>query len=341
LSSVAADPTVSVVITTYNRRDQIAGVLAPLLSDPDAQEVVVVVDGCHDGSFELLTALARDHSKLRPLMPERNLGQPKARLFGVERSHGDVVLSLDDDVTAAPGLVGGHRRHHARRPHAVVLGYMPTETPSRRQPGQFTTFEYARAYEDHCALYERDPAYVLTHLWGGNFSVRRADFLAAVAGYDFPLRYHEDRDLGLRFRRLGLEPVFDRTLRATHRHDRSFDAYLRDSRSAGTGARMLPVLHPDVLDPYSPDDALEHYSLPARILVSRSDVPWKRAASLAALRGMVGVAGRLHAFTLESKIAAVAKHIAERQGAREADITSGSRRSGGSCTSAAGAARGR
>jgi hypothetical protein len=226
---------------------------------------------------------------------------------------------------AAPGLVGGHRRHHAARPHAVVLGYMPTETPSRRRPGQFTTFEYAAAYEDHCRIYERDPDYVLTHLWGGNFSVRRADFLAAVAGYDFPLRYHEDRDLGLRFRRIGLEPVFDRALRATHRHERSFASYLRDSRSAGTGARLLPVLHPDTLEPYEPDEALRHYSLPARVLVSRSDVPWKRAASLAALRGMIGAAGRLHAFTLESKIAAVAKHIAERQGAREADVTSVSR----------------
>jgi glycosyltransferase involved in cell wall biosynthesis len=319
LSAGTASPTVSVVVTTYNRRDQVEQVLVPLLSDPDALEVIVVVDGCRDGSFELLSALAREHPRLRPLMPEHNLGQPRARLYGVERSRGDVVLSLDDDVVAAPGLVGGHRRHHERRPHAVVLGYMPTETPSPRRAGQFTTFEYARAYEDHCELYERDPDYVLTHLWGGNFSVRREDFLASVAGYDFPLRYHEDRDLGLRFRRLGLEPIFDRSLRATHRHDRSFDSYLRDSRSAGTGARMLPVLHPDVLEPYSPDEALRHYSLPARVLVARSDVLWKRTVSLAALRGMTTIAGRLHAFTLESKIAAVAKHIAERQGAREVD----------------------
>jgi glycosyltransferase involved in cell wall biosynthesis len=316
LSGSTDPPTVSVVITTYNRRDRLIEVLEPVLSDPDALEVVVVVDACHDGSIELLEEIARDEPKLRPLMPERNVGQPRARCLGAQQARGDVVLSLDDDVIAEPGLVGGHRRHHAQRSHAVVLGYMPTETPPRHDAGQFATFEYAKAYEDHCAIYERDPDYVLDHLWGGNFSVRRDDFLAAVEGYGFPLRYHEDRDLGLRLRRLGLEPVFDRALRASHRHERSFDSYLRDARSAGAGARMLSLLHPDALAPFSPDDAIPHYSLPARYVVRWSDVPWSRALSLRALRCAVSLSGRMRAYALEGKFAAVAKHIAEREGAR-------------------------
>jgi glycosyltransferase involved in cell wall biosynthesis len=316
----SAAPAVSVVVTTYNRRDRLPEVLAPLLDDPEALEVVVVVDSCRDGSLELLEAMAREHPKLRPLMPERNLGQPWARLFGVERARGDVVLSLDDDVVAEPGLVAGHRHHHAELAHAVVLGYMPTETPSVRRPGQFATYEYAKAYDDHCAIYERDPDYVLSHLWGGNFSVRREDFLASVEGCDFLLRYHEDRDLGLRFRRRGLEPVFDRSLRATHRHERSLDSYVRDSRSAGAGSMMLSILHPDMLEPFSADDALPKYSLPARLLVPRTDVPWVRRVSLFALARVVGLMGRLRAYGLEARFAAVAKHIAERQGAREVDV---------------------
>ena len=38
-------PTVSVVMPTYNRRAQLRTVLAPLLADPAATEIVVVVDG--------------------------------------------------------------------------------------------------------------------------------------------------------------------------------------------------------------------------------------------------------------------------------------------------------
>ncbi len=320
MSASAGSPTVSVVVTTYNRHDRLHEVLAPVLSDPDALEVVVVVDGCRDGSLELLQALSRDHPKLRPLMAERNVGQPKARLLGVEHASGDVVLSLDDDVIASPGLVGGHRRHHAERPHAVVLGYMPTRTPSPRRAGQFATFEYALHYEQHCERYEADPDQVLTNLWGGNFSVRRHDFLASVEGYDFPLRYHEDQDLGLRCRRLGLEPVFDRSLHATHLHERTFDSYVRDSRSAGLAARVLPAMHPDALAPYHPDDAIPHYSLPARFIVRWSDVSWARTLSLGALRSAARMAGRMRAFSLESKLGVVAGHIAQRQGALDVDV---------------------
>jgi glycosyltransferase involved in cell wall biosynthesis len=311
----AGSPTVSVVVTTYNRRDRLAEVLEPLLADPDALEVLVVVDGCRDGSLELLERLALREPKLRPLMPERNLGQPRARLYGVQHARGDVILSLDDDVVAAPGLVGGHRRHHVTRAHGVVLGYMPTETPSRRRPGQFATLEYAQHYEEHCERYERDPGQVLTNLWGGNFSVRRDDFLAAVNGYHFPLRYHEDQDLGLRLRRLGVEPVFDRSLRARHRHERTFDSYLRESHSAGLASCLLPDMHPDVLEPYHPDDALPHYSLPARVILPWTDVPWARRLVMAGLRQAVTIAGRARLFSLESKLAAVARHVVERQGA--------------------------
>jgi glycosyltransferase involved in cell wall biosynthesis len=315
-----APPSVSVIVTTYNRRDRLPEVLAPLLADPDALEVVVVVDACRDGSLELLEEMSLQHPTLRPVMPYRNLGQPRARLLGVEAARGEVVLSLDDDVVAEPGLVAGHRTHHAGQRHAVVLGYMPTELPARRRPGQFATFEYAAAYEDHCAIYERDPEYVLSHLWGGNFSVRRDDFLACVAGYDFPLSYHEDRDLGIRFMRRGLHPVFDRTLRAAHRHERSFAAYVRDGWSAGAGAQTLHVLHRDRLGPFSPDAALQHYSAPARVLVRWGDRPRLRRLSLLALRSAVAVSGRLRAFRLESGFAVVAKHIAERQGARAVDM---------------------
>ena len=46
---------------TFNRRSSLPRILQPLLSWPEADEIVVVVDGCEDGSIELL----RDHSHVR------------------------------------------------------------------------------------------------------------------------------------------------------------------------------------------------------------------------------------------------------------------------------------
>ena len=320
MAPAARCPTVSVVVTTYNRRDRLREVVEPLLSDPDALEVLVVVDRSHDGSLELLQALSRDQPKLRPLMPEGNLGAARARLFGVERARGEVVLSLDDDVVAAPGLVGGHRSHHAERPHAVVLGYMPTQLPSPRRAGHFATYEYAAIYEEHCRLYERDPRHVLMRFWGGNFSVRRDDYLASIAGADFPLRRHEDRDLGLRFLRRGLEPVFDRSLRAAHRYERSISSYIGEGAVSGAALRMLHVMHENLLGPPSLGAVLPRCSLPTRVVVRCGDLPLIRRFSLRALQFAVVRCGNIGAFPLESAFARLARRLAYRQGAREVDV---------------------
>jgi glycosyltransferase involved in cell wall biosynthesis len=95
-------PTVSVVVTTCNRRERLPEVLEPLLADPGALEIIVVIDACHDGSLELVEQLAREHPVLRPLMLTENVGQGRARMAGARAARGDVILSLDDDVIATP-----------------------------------------------------------------------------------------------------------------------------------------------------------------------------------------------------------------------------------------------
>ncbi|NUT54404.1 MAG: glycosyltransferase, partial [Thermoleophilia bacterium] len=50
--------TVSVIIPSYNRREQLLRTLSPLVRDPGAHEIVVVNDGGTDGSLEAVRALA-------------------------------------------------------------------------------------------------------------------------------------------------------------------------------------------------------------------------------------------------------------------------------------------
>ena len=136
--------TVSVVMATYNRRQLLPRVLAPLLDDPATFELVIVVDGCEDGSIEYLEALAAEDPRVRPIFVP-NGGRVAAQETGVEAARGDVVvLVMDDDVLAAPGLVSGHARHHERERDLVVVGYMPTERPAcagpvRSRPSSTTT----------------------------------------------------------------------------------------------------------------------------------------------------------------------------------------------------------
>src|SRR5207244_8084999 len=103
-------------------------------------------DGCRDVSLELLGRLAEADARLKPIFTE-NRGEMAARETGMRAATGDVVLFLDADVLAGPGLVSGHGRRHADSEPKLVLGYMPIELDARRSAGDFATHIYARDYE--------------------------------------------------------------------------------------------------------------------------------------------------------------------------------------------------
>lgn len=311
-------PSVSVVIPTFRRRAGLAAVLHPLLADPATLEVVVVVDGSDDGSIELLEGLAKHHPELRPVLT-RNQGGAAARQHGIDLADGDVVLLVDDDVVAGPDLVTGHARLHAEADDLVVLGYMPTRLPDGRQSGRFATRLYADEYEGACRLYENDPEQVLLRLWGGNVSLRR-DQLARVP-YDsgpFSRTNHSDRDFGIRCLKAGLRGRFDRSLLASHEHDRPLDAFLRDAQKQGAGKYGVHLQHADVLEPFSLPDTIADLPRPLRDLLALDR--WQPVAMVlyAVLGGCARGAGALGVTQVEVPAAKLSRRLAIRRGVRQA-----------------------
>ena len=223
-------PSVSVVVPTFNGAPLLERILRPLLDDPAASEVIVVVDGSRDGSFDLVER-SRHEPRLRGMLIE-NRGDMGARAEGARAATGEIVLFIDDDVLANPGLVTGHARRHAERAADVVVGYMPVTPSQRRNSDDFALRLYASEYEGRCQIYERNPESAVRELWGGNFSMRRADCLAiGMTNPGFTEHYHADRDFGIRCLEAGLTGKFDRALAATHLHQRTLEAFIRDARS--------------------------------------------------------------------------------------------------------------
>jgi glycosyltransferase involved in cell wall biosynthesis len=308
-------PTVSVVIPTRGRRDVLPAAMDPLLGDPAATEVVVVLDGPEDGSIEWVESRAAAEPRLRAVCTP-GLGPGAARDAGVRAASGAVVLLVDDDVIAEPGLVSGHARRHAREEGLLVAGYMPARVPAARHAGDFAMRLYAHEYEQACRSYERDPDAVLRGLWGGNVSLRRSDFLRVQErGGDAPVRYHEDRDFGLRCRRAGLRPAFDRSLRAVHRHRRDLAGFARDARAQGFGLRVVHDRHADILGRL-PGDAFERgLARPLRPLVRAGRR--RRAGGLVALAVAAATrgAGRARAWRIEERAARLLRRIEQQRGA--------------------------
>lgn len=238
---------ISVLIPTFNDVHLLSETLDPLLRDPATGEIVVVVDGSDDGSFELLQRLAERDPRVRPFQIE-NRGRPGARQVALEQARFDTVLMLDADVIAQDGLVSGHAGWHENGTRRLVAGYMPTTVPPRR-PGSFVLELYSKHYEIVCEDWERDPDSILHALWGGNISLPRAA-LQDAGGCDARagVVYADDLEMGLRLRRVGLEPVFDRGLRAEHRVQRSVDGFLSNHRKNGRDYVIVDRLHPEIVE---------------------------------------------------------------------------------------------
>jgi GT2 family glycosyltransferase len=243
---VGARRRVSVVAPTYGRRDGLPAFVEPLLRQRALDELVIAVDGSADGSVEWLEERRRGDDRLVVLdLPNRGAGP--TRQAGIEAAAGDVIVLLDDDVIAAPGLIAGHARHHSDLEPKLVVGYMPNDW-RRLPPGRRgIAYIYRRAYEHHCEQFAADPAFVLHGLYGGNVSMPRSEFIrVGIEGLAVE-RGQDDREFGIRCAKAGIRPAFDPALFAEHLYDRTMPQFRRDCRLQGLSRRLLHEAHPDVV----------------------------------------------------------------------------------------------
>src|SRR2546430_12928153 len=106
----------SVVIPTYNRRATLKRVLGGLSRQtvPSGTfEVVVVADGCTDGTANMCRELAGKMPYPLYLIEQANAGPAVARNRGVQEAHARLVIFLDDDVVPDEGLVAAHLASHS------------------------------------------------------------------------------------------------------------------------------------------------------------------------------------------------------------------------------------
>jgi len=97
----------SVVIPTHQRRDLVLRLLKTLAEqdiEPGSLEVIVVADGCSDGTLEAISLLATPY-RLTALELAHS-GQAAARNHGAGKAAGDGLLFLDDDVVLEGDFLG-------------------------------------------------------------------------------------------------------------------------------------------------------------------------------------------------------------------------------------------
>jgi glycosyltransferase involved in cell wall biosynthesis len=175
-------PIVSVVIPTYQRCASVQRAIEALAHQtlaPDDYEVIVSIDGSEDGTREMLAGQHADF-QLRALWGP-NRGRAAARNAGVDAARGSLIVFLDDDMVATPGLLSAHVEAHplsnAQPRKRAVIGAAPMVTSP---PSPLTLYLAAHFQErlDSLARPGRVPRF--NEAYTGNLSLARATLLEEI-----------------------------------------------------------------------------------------------------------------------------------------------------------------
>jgi glycosyltransferase involved in cell wall biosynthesis len=101
---------ISVVLPVYNEVENLVPLHAELADALKAlgrsYEIIYVDDGSRDHSWEILQRIRSEDPHVRVLRFRRNFGQTAAVAAGLERTTGDIVVTLDSDRQNDPNDIG-------------------------------------------------------------------------------------------------------------------------------------------------------------------------------------------------------------------------------------------
>jgi GT2 family glycosyltransferase len=238
-------PHVCVIIPTHNRRDVLLANLEALSEQSypkDCMEVVVVADGCTDGTEKMIEP--RYPFALRVLSQPPS-GAGAARNRGATAAVGDLLVFLDDDVIPTPGLIDAHvAAHRASSTAGVVIG------PSLMPPEAVPTFFGQALRQWWLESFEAmsKPRYSFSHrdLMGGNFSLP-AELFRSVGGFDVTFRHaREDGELGARLLCSGAPFAYAPDALAEHQETADLAHCVRRWRHEGRADVHLGRRHPQI-----------------------------------------------------------------------------------------------
>ena len=241
----------SIVIPTHSRRETLARCLRALQEQDGAGgtfEVVVVDDGSTDDTADFLAeAAAREPRDLRYLR-QANSGPAVARNAGVALARAPIVLLLDDDILARPGLLREHLDWHRRHPDSrmALLGHVAWSDEVEVSP--FMRFiDSSGAQFGYGGI--RDGERVdFRYAYACNLSLKRELLLRQPFDTRFPWAAYEDIELGYRLEREGLELYYHQRAAASHYRTVTVPQFLRRTERAGASLRFLHRIHPELRD---------------------------------------------------------------------------------------------
>jgi glycosyltransferase involved in cell wall biosynthesis len=238
------EPSLTVIIPSYNRRDPLREVLAALNRQsyaPELFDVLVVLDGSTDNSAELVRSLETPYEL--SLVEQHNRGLAGARNRGAGEARQELLVFLDDDLVPETQFLAAHvAGHDSASGEHVVLGDCP---PLARDGGFWPVFFRAIWDLHYRAKAQPHHRWTYADIVGGNCSVARSLVLES-GGWDERFVRREDWELGVRLLRRGVSFSYRPDARAWHHFDSTLATELRKRRIEGRDDVYFASKHPHV-----------------------------------------------------------------------------------------------
>lgn len=293
---------ISVIIPTHNRAATLARTLKALETqtlDAYEYEVIVVADGCTDGTLPFLEGF-------RPMCQFRFLETPgrgpsTARNAGAFQASGEILLFLDDDMEADPKLVEAHLRAHGHYGDQVVLGHFPMQPP---EPEDDAFTKSARLWWADEFAARSGPGYRFTFkdLCTGNVSMPR-ELFERIGGFDEAVDQRcagEDYEIGYRLIQSGAKFQYVPEASSIHHTRTPLPVRIRRAQQEGFGQSVMVLRHPELFWQFNVSQLsrLAYSGWLRPLWVAIWKWPGLLAAPAAILEAWVGLLGRMEIYSL-------------------------------------------
>ncbi|MCE7996186.1 MAG: glycosyltransferase [Roseivirga sp.] len=125
----------SIVVPVFNAVNMLERLIhdIALFIEPIGKFEIILVDDCSsDGSWALLKQLKAKHSFLKIYRLSNNFGQAATTLCGIDRSAGEVIITIDDDLQYPASEIPHMIRFYHENQYPMVLGIARKKQHSRR-----------------------------------------------------------------------------------------------------------------------------------------------------------------------------------------------------------------